>query len=156
MDEIAVVDVEPQLVLGLRKTGGYEEIAIMIKRLCELAAGKNIEMIGPPLFVCHEMTVEDVMEAFEHKNADIEVAIPISKCMESIHEAMCYELPGGKMAHIVHTGPYEECTPAYEKLYTWLEEKHKKPVGPTREVYLNDPREVPPEEILTGIYAPIE
>jgi AraC family transcriptional regulator len=37
-----------------------------------------------------------------------------------------------------------------------LEEKHKKLVGPTREIYLNDPGEVPPEEILTDIYAPIE
>ncbi|MDD3248518.1 MAG: GyrI-like domain-containing protein [Methanosarcina sp.] len=28
--------------------------------------------------------------------------------------------------------------------------------GPVREVYLNDPREVPPEEILTEIYAPLD
>nr|WP_239451403.1 GyrI-like domain-containing protein [Methanosarcina horonobensis] len=28
--------------------------------------------------------------------------------------------------------------------------------GPVREVYLNDPREVQPEEILTEIYAPLE
>ena len=28
--------------------------------------------------------------------------------------------------------------------------------GPTREIYLNDPMEVPPEEILTEIYAPVD
>ncbi|WP_305791978.1 GyrI-like domain-containing protein [Methanococcoides sp. AM1] len=28
--------------------------------------------------------------------------------------------------------------------------------GPTREVYLNDPAEVSPEEILTEIYAPVD
>ena len=155
MDEITIVDIKPQLVLGMRKIGGYEEIAPMIQKLCEFAAGKNIEMIGPPVFICHEMTVEEVMEAFEQKNADVEVAIPILKCIESIDEAKCYELPGGKMAYIVHKGPYEECTPTYEKLYAWLEEKHKKLVGPIREIYLNDPGEVPPEEILTDIYAPI-
>jgi AraC family transcriptional regulator len=27
--------------------------------------------------------------------------------------------------------------------------------GPTREVYLNDPKEVPPDELLTEIYAPV-
>ena len=156
MDKIAVVDVKPQLVLSMRKIGGYEEIAPMIQKLCEYAAGKNIEMIGAPIFVCHEMTVEEVMEAFEQKNADVEVAIPISKCEESIDEVKCYELPGGKMANIIHKGPYEDCTPTYEKLYAWLEENHKNLIGPTREIYLNDPREVPPEAILTDIYAPIE
>lgn len=156
MDKIAIVDVKPQLILGMRKIGGYEEIAPMIQKLCEFAASKNIEMIGPPIFVCHEITVEEAMEAYEQKNADVEVAIPILKCIERTDEAKCYELPGGKMANIVHKGPYEDCTSTYEKLYAWLEDKHKKLVGPTREIYLNDPREVSPEEILTDIYAPIE
>ncbi|MBE0427927.1 MAG: hypothetical protein IBX72_14940 [Nitrospirae bacterium] len=33
------------------------------------------------------------------------------------------------MANIIHKGPYEDCTPTYEKLYAWLEENHKKFVG---------------------------
>ena len=37
MDKIAVVDVKPQLVLGMCKIGGYEEIAPMIQKLCEFA-----------------------------------------------------------------------------------------------------------------------
>ncbi|MBE0427928.1 MAG: hypothetical protein ACNA7I_04350 [Candidatus Methanoperedens sp.] len=51
----------------MRKIGGYEEIAPMIKKLCEFVDGKNIEMIGPPIFVCHEMTVKEVIKAFEQK-----------------------------------------------------------------------------------------
>ena len=156
MDEITVVEVTPQLVLGMRKTSGYEEIGTLIQKLCELAANRNIEIIGPPIFICHEMTVEEAMEAYEQKNADIEVAIPISQYTEGTDEARCYELPGGNMAKTVHKGPYEECTPTYEKLFSWLEENNKKLVGPLREVYLNDPRDVPPEDILTDIYAPVE
>ena len=60
------------------------------------------------------------------------------------------------MARIVHKGPYEECGPTYEKLFAWIKENNKKIVGPTREVYLNDPKDVSPEEILTEILAPIE
>ena len=60
------------------------------------------------------------------------------------------------MAKTVHKGPYEECGPTYENLFKWIGENGKKITGPTREVYLNDPREVPKEEILTEIYAPIE
>ena len=134
MNKITVVDVKPQLVLGMRKIGGYEEIAPMIQKICEFAAGKNVEMIGPPIFICHEMTIEEVMEAFEQKNADVEVVIPIPKCIENINKVKCYELPGGKMANIIHKGQYEDCTPTYEKLYAWIEEKDTKLVGPIRAI----------------------
>jgi len=41
------------------------------------------------------------------------------------------------------------------KLFDWLQENNYKIVGPIREGYVNDPREVAPEEILTIIYVPI-
>lgn len=59
------------------------------------------------------------------------------------------------MAKIVHKGPYEECTGTYERLFAWIKEKGMNVVGPTREAYLNDPREVSKEEIMTEIYAPV-
>ena len=156
MDEITVVDLEPQMVLGMRKRGGYEEIGTIIQSLFEFAASKNIELTGRPIFICHEETVNEAMEADKNKNADLELAIPISENVEEAEEFKCYELPGGKMAKIVHQGPYEDCGPAYEKLFAWLKDNGKKVVGLIREVYLNDPREVPPEEYLTEIYAPID
>ncbi len=60
------------------------------------------------------------------------------------------------MAKIVHKEPRQECDPTYEKLFAWIEESGERLVGPTREVYLNDPQEVPPEELLTEVYTPIE
>ena len=36
-----------------------------------------------------------------------------------------------------------ECEPTYEKVFAWIEESGRRFVGPTREVYLNGPREVP-------------
>jgi AraC family transcriptional regulator len=67
-----------------------------------------------------------------------------------------YELPGGKMAKIVCKGAYEECTLSYEKLFSWITDNGERIAGPIREVYLNDSREVQPEEILTEIYAPLD
>lgn len=156
MEEISVVEVSPKLVLGIRKIGGYEEIATLLPRLCEFAASRGIPMIGPPVFVCHEATVEESEKAAQEKSADVEVAIPIPEIVEDAGDIKCYELPGGRMAKILHKGPYEECIPTYERLFAWLEGKGKKIAGPIREVYLNDPREVASSEILTEIYAPIE
>jgi AraC family transcriptional regulator len=156
MNEITVVDIFPQLVLGMRKTGGYEEISNILPKLFEFALANNLTIVGPPIFVCHEMTVEEAEKAHREGSADVEVAIPILIRGDETEEIKAYELPGGKMAKIIHKGPYEECGPYYEKLFEWTRKNDKKIVGPTREVYLNDPREVPPEEILTEIYAPID
>ena len=59
------------------------------------------------------------------------------------------------MAKIVHRGPYEECEPTYDRLFAWIARNGMSITGPIREAYLNDPREVPQEEILTEIYVPV-
>ncbi len=156
MTEVTIVDVQPQTVIGVRKRGRYEEIATMLVGLYMFSMGRGIEIVGPPVFVCHEATPEDAMKAAEEGNADIEVALPVSLEAEGCDSVKRYELPGGRMARIVHKGPYQESLSAYEELYAWLGEQDKKPTGPVREVYVNDPRDIPPEEILTEIYAPIE
>lgn len=156
MEEITILDVKPQIVLGMRKRGAYQEIPIMIRTIYEFAVNKNIEIAGGPLFLWHEKTVEEAKNADRDKNADIEIAWPISKKAEVAGEIKCYKLPGGKMARLIHKGPYEDCGPAYERLFAWLETNKKRLAGPIREVYLNDPSMVSSEEILTEIYAPID
>lgn len=130
----------------------------MLPRVCEFALSKNIQFAGYPTFLWHETTIEEAQKADMDESADVEVAMPVSEIVEITgdDEIRGYELPGGKMAKIVHKGPYEECTKAYEVLFSWVEENRKRIIGPIREVYFNDPREVPPEEILTEIYAPID
>jgi effector-binding domain-containing protein len=156
MDEITIVDIPEQKVLGIRKRGKYEMIAELMPQLFQYAVSKGAQIQGPPIFVCHETGKDDVMKANQEGNADVEVAVPVGSEIEETDEIKCYSLPGAKMAKIIHKGPYEACEPTYNKLFAWVKENGMKIVGPTREVYLNDPREVPKEEILTEIYAPIE
>jgi effector-binding domain-containing protein len=156
MDEITIVDVKPQLVAGIKKTGSYKLIAELLPKLYEYAGSKGAQFTGPPVFVCHEVTAEKVMEADKNGTANVEVAAPIASEIPATDDITCYTLPGGAMAKTIHKGPYADCGPTYEKLFAWLEKNGKKIVGPTREVYLNDPNEVGEEEALTEIYAPLE
>jgi len=154
MSEVSISNVEPLLVAGMRRRGTYAEIRPMtakVHKYIETSAGR---IAGPPMFVCHETPKEVVRVNLQH-NADVEVAIPVFDRIEGDDEITGYELPGGPMARIVHQGPYERSATAYKKLFAWIAENHKKVAGPTREVYLNDPRKVPPEELLTEIYAPV-
>jgi AraC family transcriptional regulator len=92
------------------------------------------------------------------KTPILKFAVPISGSVEITgnEEIREYELHGGKMARIVHKGPYEECSPTYKKLFSLIAEKGKRIVGPIREIYFNDPREVTSDEILAKIYAPLD
>jgi effector-binding domain-containing protein len=154
MSEVSISSIESQLVVGMRKRGTYAQIRPMITRLHKYVEASGAGIAGPPMFVCHE-TPKEVVKANLQHNADVEVVIPVSARIEGNDEVTCYELPGGPMAKITHTGPYEKSATAYKKLFAWIAENHKKVAGPTREVYLNDPRKVPPEKLLTDIYAPV-
>ncbi len=127
----------------------------MLPALFEYSMSQGAVIAGPPLYLWHEKSVEDAVKADEAGNADIEVCVPVAERILEKDEIKCHELSGGKMAKVIHKGPYEASGPVYERLFAWLQENGLKLTGPIREAYLNDPREVPPEEILTIIYAPI-
>lgn len=154
MSEVSISNIEPQLVMGMRKRGTYAEIRPMIGKVHKYIEAHGARIAGPPMFICHETPKEVVKVNLQH-NADVEVAIPIQAEIEGDTEITCYDLPGGPMAKITHRGPYEKSATAYKKLFAWIAENRKKVAGPTREVYLNDPRKVPPEELLIEIYAPV-
>jgi len=155
MPEVIIAEIKPQLVLGIRKTGAYLMIPELIGKLCAHAAAKNIAMTGAPVFVCHEASAAAAAEAQKNASADVEVAIPINTKTEDIDDIKCYEIPGGKVAKIIHRGPYDQCGTAYGQIFAWIAQNGITVTGPIREVYLNDPKTVAPEEILTEIVAPI-
>ncbi|MDN7025193.1 transcriptional regulator [Methanoculleus sp. FWC-SCC1] len=155
MKNVAVVDVLPQQVIGIRRRGRYEEIAPMIMELAEFATRRDIEITAPPAFLCHEESPEAAMQAAEAGNADLEVVFPVAGAVEGDGEIRVYELPGGTMARIIHMGPYRDCGEAYEELFAWLAANKKDIIAPLREVYVNDPCETPEDDLVTWIYAPI-
>ena len=156
MEDIALVEVAAQQVMGIRKTGTYALIPELLMKIYEYSQKKKIVIDGPPLFLCHESSSEAVMEANEKGTAIVEVAWPVSGSVKGSRDIKVYRLPGGKMVHTVHKGPYESCEPTYQKLFAWIE-AHGLPIsGPIREVYPNDPRVVTPEEIITEIFVPVE
>lgn len=155
MSEITIVEEKPQFVAGMRRRGHYKEIAKMLPALFEYAISRGAVIAGPPLYIMHEKSIEEALKADEAGNADIEVCVPIAERIPETDEIKCYELSGGKMAKVIHKGLYEASGPVYERLFAWLLENGHELTGPIREAYLNDPREVAPEEILTIVYAPI-
>ena len=67
-------------------------------------------------------------------------------------------IQGGRYAQIVHTGPYDQLSQAYDWLYRiWLPTSGEEPRDlPCLEEYLNNPREVPAKECRTALMIPLE
>jgi DNA-binding transcriptional MerR regulator len=64
-------------------------------------------------------------------------------------------LAAGPVAVARHVGPYEEMGLADHALHAWAQEHGFEPAGPIRELYLNDPAEVPAEALATEVLLPV-
>jgi len=156
MADVALVEVPTQLVLGLQRRGHYGDIAVVIGEVAQYGMAHGAQFIGPPVCVMHELSTEAAMKADQEGTAVIDIAFPVAAAVAGSDTVKCYKLAGGTMAKTVHKGPYEACGATYNALFEWLGKQGKHISGPTREVYLNDPREVKPEELLTEICAPVD
>ena len=156
MAEVTIVQVPTQLVLGVQRKGHYADIAVALGEVVHYAMANGAQLTGMPVAIMHETSKEAAEKADREGTAVIDVAFPIAQPVQGSDAVKCYELPGGTMAKTIHKGPYETCESTYNELFQWLVKRGKKITGPRREAYLNDPREVKPEDILTEIYAPVD
>jgi AraC family transcriptional regulator len=67
------------------------------------------------------------------------------------------DIARGEFAVLTHVGPYAQLCFAYRWLYgEWLPQSGRETGDtPVHEVYLNDPRETPPAELVTEIWLPL-
>jgi hypothetical protein len=63
-------------------------------------------------------------------------------------------LEEGKSAQITHVGPWSAEAENIEKVKEFILKKSGKPKGKHHEIYMSDPRRVPPEKLKTVIRQP--
>ena len=88
---------------------------------------------------------------FEMENMDIEIGFPVASSLPGKGEIQSGEIPAGKIAQTLYTGPYKQIEPAYNALTAYVEQQGYEATGVAYEFYLNDPGEVAPEELQTQI-----
>ncbi len=155
MEDVTLVEIPSMQVLGIRKRGHYRMIAELLPVICEYVVKNGIGFAGMPMLLMHETSKEEAVEADMKGTADVEVVVPVSGKAVSSGEIRYYTVPGGRMARIVHMGPYETCEISYQKVFDWIAGNGLHIKGPIREVYYNNPQEVKPEEIMTEILVPV-
>jgi effector-binding domain-containing protein len=154
--KVEIKDLAPQPVLSIRIRTNVEKIGTDIGT----AFGALFHYLGElgenPAGMPFTMYHYNLEGEFDETDIDMEVAAPMASVLESKGEIEAKELPGGMVAFVMHKGPYQEMGPAYEAIDDFAKENGYKYAGPPREIYYNDPNEVPPSELLTEIQFPIE
>lgn len=102
--------------------------------------GEN--MAGAPFAAYYNMDMQDL---------DVEIGVPLSKPISGKAEVKQSVIPAGKQASCIYKGAYDQIGPAYEALTKWIGENGLTPTGVCYEFYLNEPGEVPENELLTKI-----
>ena len=156
MSEPVVKEVPGLRVLSKRETGSYDKtIGKLVGDLMRVIyAPENqrnyVKMVGPVMTIYHD-------EDYREEGADIEVAVPVTgKLVVEDPAVEVRNLEPCRVVSLVHKGSYETIGRAYQKLYGYVSEKGLEIVGPMRDLYLNDPNTVAPDEIMTEIQAPIK
>jgi len=102
---------------------------------------------GAPFVAYYNMDME---------NLDIEVGFPVGRPLSGQETVLPGEIPGGKYAAATYTGPYHQISSAYEALTAWVQQHNYEVSGIAYEIYLNDPSNVPPDELQTQILFPLK
>ena len=100
-------------------------------------------MIMQPELITNEMVVEAVNQVRVKKNP---TSLPLVR-FESINE--------GKVAQIMHIGPFSEEGPTIEKVHSFIESNGSQLTGKHHEIYLSDIRRSAPEKWKTIIRQPM-
>jgi DNA-binding transcriptional MerR regulator/effector-binding domain-containing protein len=113
---------------GIRIKGKYSDCGQAFSKLGR-TMGRYIS--GKPLNLFYD-------SEYKEDDADFESCFPIrgGKPTDGIS---IRELPGGRAIFLVHKGPYNSLGRSYSKLFSFVNERGYKTVGPTREVYIKGP-----------------
>lgn len=151
---VSVRDDAPVDVAALRLEGDYERIGATFERLNALAAARG--WVGPTTRYFGVYYQDPAGTAEADLRSDACLTAPPRFAGDGDLRALT--IAGGRHAVLLHVGPYAELHRAYTWLYReWLPQSGALPADrPCVEEYLNNPRQVPPAELRTEIWLPLE
>jgi effector-binding domain-containing protein len=152
--EVMVKKTEPRTVAFVAEKGSFNKIGDAIGKLYSFIQGKGYTIAGPPIGVFfnapQEVPEEELLWEIQCSVAgEVALSEPDEQGV-GIKRVEPYEV-----ASTMHKGAYDEVGETYGALVPWIMENGYEIAGPSEEVYLSDPQNTPPEEILTEVRFPV-
>ncbi|MCU7829107.1 MAG: AraC family transcriptional regulator [Candidatus Thiodiazotropha sp. (ex Myrtea sp. 'scaly one' KF741663)] len=152
MYTVEILETDPVRLVGYHHQGDYMEIGRAFEKLAVYAASHQLlnettRSFG--LYYDDPKSVEaEQLRSFAAISLSGETEIPVGDEMLQVSE-----VPGGTCASLIFKGPYAELEKPYDWLFgQWLPQSGYEVADfPPFEEYLNDPKDTPPNELLTRI-----
>ena len=137
--EVQIKEVPDQPLLSLSVHAAYGTFGQAIRSafgaLVTFATETGAYAPGqPPLVIIHQYTPEEYKEG----GTAFEVCLPTLRLGEGKQSIVSTLLPGGKVASVVHVGPYHELELIYPMLGAWIEAHGYVIAGPPRNLLLTN------------------
>ena len=154
--KVEVKDLPGKQVAYIRLNGGYKEIDYLgtWMRLLQFAKEQNIQPLSfSPICLYHD---DPKVTSPDKLRTDICLEVAPSVCPKG--EIGTKKVLEGRFMVALYKGTYQQLGAVYDTLYG----KYLPEMGlslrevPSGEIYLNDPRNTKPEDLLTQIYVAIE
>lgn len=152
--EVVLREIEPLPVLSLRELAPEPaHVGTMIGDGFASLMPAGIMPVGPCFSVFHDAE-------FKPTDLDVEVAFPVSSEVSQAPQTPGGRtfgrrtVPGGRVAVLIHQGPYDTVDQAYAAMGEWLTANKMAMAGPPQEAYLTAPDD--PAGPITEIRFPVE
>jgi DNA gyrase inhibitor GyrI/uncharacterized protein YndB with AHSA1/START domain len=145
----------PSIRVGaVRHVGPYHELQAAFRRVGAIAAEaglfgrEGVSVMG--IFHDHSAPVPE-----NEIRSDAAVSVPEGV---DVPEGLTEQhVPAGRYAHLIHEGSYGGLADSWRRLTEGLgAQGHRPAAGPSIEIYLNAPGQVPDSELRTELFMPIE
>ncbi len=114
----------------------------------ERMAAAGVSLAGPPF---------TRYRAFGQQDVVAEIGFPVTRPAPATGRVKPECLPGGRVASIIHLGPFETIDQTYDHLQRTLDASGLRPTGPMWEVYWSDPGAEPdPATWRTEVLVPLD
>jgi AraC family transcriptional regulator len=139
---------------GVLHVGPYEGLGLAFQKLGAVIAARNLSSHVESIVAVYHDAPGSKPDADLRAHAAVIMATGFPAGIEGLDY---FDLVGGKHAIMQHHGPYATLRSAYDWLYgKWLPESGEEPRNaPPIELYVNDPRTTPTDQLRTDVRLPL-
>lgn len=145
--KIEIKELKKQSTLVFKTKAKQSEIAKVLGAafgtVMGTVAAKNVKPVSPAPFAKYTMGKDDTFE--------IEAGVVVPEGTAGAGDVVAGDLPAGKVAFAVHTGPYDKLHETHALINEELKKQGKEPADIRWEIYVNDPGDTKPEALKTEI-----
>ena len=154
--EVKLYEIEPVWVMSIRTTTSLSTLADVMgaayQKIYQYLQKNQGKLRG---------STEDVFaiyhdEAFCPEKIDVECCFAVKKLLPDSEDICGREVDGGLMIGTVHKGSYDQLEQAYTAIMSWAKQNGYNLLPNMRDIYLNDPCMVEPEDLETKVVWPAQ